>query len=144
MATGSKYQLSGVGKIRDSFLPRHALSVLGCPSSVLCYEVPSADVREANPFRRGADRVDRGWQFGLGWGEGHASRRVGDEDGIEEPAGISVAGITEDLRAATRLDDLSEIHHRDAMADPLDHCHVVGDEEIGDAEVVLQLAEEVE
>ena len=92
-----------------------------------------------------ADRVDRARHLAVGdRDERRPPRRIGDEDRVEEPARIGMAGVAEDLRPAAGLDDLAEIHHRDPMADPLDHRHVVGDEEIGEAEFRLQLAEKVE
>jgi hypothetical protein len=39
------------------------------------------------------------------------------------------------------LDDLAQIHDRDAVADVLDHREVVGDEEVGEAELALQIAQ---
>ena len=73
-----------------------------------------------------------------------AAGGIGDRDGAEQAPRIGVAGIVEDLRAGAHLDDLAEIHDGDAVADLLDHRHVVRDEEIGDAEFVLQFAQEVE
>src|SRR5260370_40423597 len=42
------------------------------------------------------------------------------------------------------LDDLSEIHDGDAVADTLDDCEVVGDEQIGKPELALQVAQQVD
>ena len=42
------------------------------------------------------------------------------------------------------LDDASEVHHRDVMREVLDHREVVGDEQVGNAELALQLLEQVE
>ncbi len=46
--------------------------------------------------------------------------------------------------ARRAFDDLPEVHHRDVVADVLDHGHVVRDEEIGQAELALQACEQVQ
>jgi hypothetical protein len=46
--------------------------------------------------------------------------------------------------AVGELDDLAEIHHRDAMADVLDDRDVVRDEQIGEPEIALQIDEQVD
>jgi len=52
--------------------------------------------------------------------------------------------IAEQLRARAHLDDLAEIHHRNAVRDILDHRHVMADEEISDADFLLQVAQKVQ
>src|SRR5579862_5494661 len=48
-------------------------------------------------------------------------------------------------RAAWRgLDNAAEIHHRDAAADMLDYGKVMGNEQIGDGEFLLQILEQVD
>ena len=42
------------------------------------------------------------------------------------------------------LDDAAKIHHRDAMADVLDHGEVVGDEKVGELELLLQVDQQVD
>ena len=42
------------------------------------------------------------------------------------------------------LDDAAEIHHGDALADVLDHREVVRDEQVGEAELLLQVLEQVD
>src|SRR6516225_5673896 len=42
------------------------------------------------------------------------------------------------------LDDLAEIHDRDAVADVLDDREIVRDKEVGEAELALQVAEEID
>ena len=46
--------------------------------------------------------------------------------------------------ALGQLDDRAEVHHRDAVADVADHAEVVGDEQVGQAELALQVREQVE
>ena len=48
------------------------------------------------------------------------------------------------LFGGTLLDDASEVHHRDAVADVAHEREVVRDEEVGEAELLLQVAEQVD
>ena len=54
------------------------------------------------------------------------------------------AGVGEQLLGGRGLDDPAEVHHRDPVADVADHREVVGDEEVGQAELVLQVDEQVD
>ena len=42
------------------------------------------------------------------------------------------------------LDDPAEIHHRNALGDVLDNRQIVGDEEIGEPELLLQVLQQVD
>ena len=44
----------------------------------------------------------------------------------------------------TDLDDLAEVHDGDAVAHPLDHRKVVGDEQVREEELLLKILEQVE
>ena len=48
-------------------------------------------------------------------------------------------GAREERGAVGDLDDVAEVHHGDAVADVAHHREVVGDEQVGDAELVLQV-----
>ena len=48
-------------------------------------------------------------------------------------ARVGVLRVLEHRAARADLDDLAEVHHRHAVADALDHRHVVRDEQVGDA-----------
>jgi hypothetical protein len=48
-----------------------------------------------------------------------------------------------EIALARDLDQLAEIHHRDAVADVLHHGKVVSDEQIGEAEALLQVLQQV-
>ncbi len=55
-----------------------------------------------------------------------------------------MARVLEHRTSGADLDDLPEIHHRDAMAHALDNRHVVRDEEVREAELRLQVEQEVD
>lgn len=51
--------------------------------------------------------------------------------------------MPEDTIRAARLHDLSVVHHNDAVTDVVHHTQIVRDEEVRQAELVLQLLEQV-
>ena len=55
-----------------------------------------------------------------------------------------MAGRGEQRLRRPGLDDGAEVHHRDAVGDVLDHGEIVRDEDVGEAEPVLQVAQQVE
>ena len=64
--------------------------------------------------------------------------------GGEQRAGVGVLGRREDLALVRRLDDLAEIHHRDAVGHVLDDREIVADEQQREAEPALQVLEQVD
>src|SRR5581483_11505311 len=70
--------------------------------------------------------------------------RVGLGDRREQRRGVGVERLGEKLARLGQLDDLPHVHDRDAVADVLDHAQVVGDEEVGQAESLLQLEHQVQ
>lgn len=65
-------------------------------------------------------------------------------DGRQQRAGVGVSWGLEDLLGRRELDNLTQIHDRDAGAHLPDHGQVVGDEDVGEANPLLQIAKEVE
>ena len=49
-----------------------------------------------------------------------------------------------DLVGGPLLDDLAVVHDRDPVGDVADDADVVGDEEVGEAELVLEVVEQVD
>jgi hypothetical protein len=49
-----------------------------------------------------------------------------------------------DVTRRAELHHVAEVHHRDAVADVLDHREVVGDEQVREAELLLEVLEEIE
>ena len=72
------------------------------------------------------------------------SRRVGTGIADSSACVYGWAGDLVDLVARADLDDLAEVHHRHPIGDVADDGQVVGDEQVGQAELVLQLFEEVD
>src|SRR5579859_6899977 len=66
---------------------------------------------------------------------------VGRWYGGHERAGVRVKRVVEQLVALRPLDDLPQIHHRDAAADETHDAQVVGDEEIRNALCLLEVDE---
>ena len=69
---------------------------------------------------------------------------VGDRDRGEERLGVGVERVGEEVFGGGDLHQAAEVHHADAVGDVLHHQEVVGDEEVGEAALVLQAAQEVD
>ena len=69
---------------------------------------------------------------------------IGNRDRREQRLGVWVRRRAVDLVPRADLDDLAEIHHGDAIGDVADDGQVVGDEQVGEPELVLQLIEQVD
>src|ERR1017187_8529741 len=96
---------------------------------------------EATTRRRvGGARPVAAEQVALAMGE----LGVGDRDGGQQRAGVAVARQAVERVARRQLDDLAEVHHRDPVAHVAHDCEVVGDEDHRQAELALQLAQQVE
>jgi hypothetical protein len=55
----------------------------------------------------------------------------------------TVARVAIEIEARRHLDDLSQIHHRDAVADVLDDRQVVRNEQVGQRHLFLQVAQQL-
>ena len=62
----------------------------------------------------------------------------------QQHLGVRMMRPTEDFTGRTNLQDLSEVHHGDAIGDILNDAEVVGHEQIGNTIVRLQFCEQVE
>jgi hypothetical protein len=71
-----------------------------------------------------------------------AHHKVGH--GVEQHAGVRVARPREQRLGLADLDEPAEIHHPDAARHETHHREIVGDEEIGEAEPVLQITHQIE
>jgi hypothetical protein len=58
--------------------------------------------------------------------------------------GCRGGGVVVDLISGAGLHDFAQVHDGDAVADVLDDGEVVGDEEVGEREFLLELFEEVD
>ncbi len=70
--------------------------------------------------------------------------RIGDGDRIEQGLGVGVAWVLIKFRGRREFDDLAEIHHGDAVAHVFHDIEAVGDEEITQAHIALQIEQEIE
>ncbi len=62
----------------------------------------------------------------------------------EQGLGVGMAGRAEELLDRPFLDDASEVHDGHSVAERAHEIEVVGDEQVGDAQAVLQVAQEVD
>ena len=89
-------------------------------------------------------RIDRGGHVALEHDALALRARIGDGRGRHQGLRIRVARRGEDRLLVADLDDAAEIHHGDAMRDVLDDAEIMGDEEIGEAERLAQIDEQVQ
>ena len=94
-------------------------------------------------------RQPLGGFIGLGTSPERTIRRVfipGRGTGIAESSAtrVRVQRPREELRRRRELDDLPEVHDRDPVGDVADHGEVVGDEQVRQAELLLELDEQVQ
>ena len=64
--------------------------------------------------------------------------------GGEERLGIGVQGVVEDGLGVAQLHHLTQVHDGHPVAQVLHHAQVVADEEVGEAQLFLQLPQEVQ
>ena len=64
--------------------------------------------------------------------------------GCNQGAGVRVPRVCEQRVLAGNFDNAPQIHHRDAVADVLDHAEIMADEQVGEAELLLQVHHQVE
>ena len=70
--------------------------------------------------------------------------RIGDGDGGEERGGVGMARLAVESVSVGDLYDLAEVHHGDPVRDVFDHGEVVGYEDVGEVELLLQVLEQVD
>jgi len=89
-------------------------------------------------------RIDGAWDLPL-QGENLApDLGIGNGYRGEQKNRVGVAGMRVDLMALRNLHDLPQIHHRHAVGDVLHHVQIVGDEDVGEVELILKRDEEIE
>jgi hypothetical protein len=74
-----------------------------------------------------------------------AVRQVGvrDRDRGQQRLGVGVDGPHVELLGRRHLDDLAEVHDRDAVRHVPHHAQVVSDEDVGEVQLVLEVIEQV-
>ena len=100
----------------------------------------------ASPEDAPARRVDRARKVALQHDPGPLllTLWIRDRHGREQGVRVRVERGRVDHLARRGLDDVAEVHDRDAVRDLPDDREVVGDEEVGDPELALEVPQEVE
>ena len=70
--------------------------------------------------------------------------RVRDRHGRQQGHRVRMERLAVELARRRQLHDPPEVHHGDPVADVADHRQVVGDEQVGEIEPVLELLEQVD
>src|SRR5690349_1354105 len=104
------------------------------------------EARAARMEIAGARRVQRARHVALEDDRlaGATTLWIGDRNGGEQRTRIRVLWLLVELQLWRQLDDLAEVHDEDAIRDVTDDIEVVGDEDVGQPEVLLQVLEQVE
>src|SRR5690606_26226421 len=76
--------------------------------------------------------------------EGGALVGIWYRHGLHERRGVRVKRAPEQVVGGGKLDDLADVHDRDAVAYVLDDAEVVGDEQVREVEAPLQVEQQVE
>lgn len=69
---------------------------------------------------------------------------IGFGRGAQQRCGVRVFGVGVEFLAAGLFDDSPEIHHRDLVRKMFDDREVVGDEQVRDVSLALEIGEQVE
>src|SRR5215218_2482591 len=103
------------------------------------------------PRTAGVEVAPAGWVGGRRHvsGENHALALalllwVGDRDCREQRGGVGVARLAVERRLVGDLHDLVEVQHGDPVRDVFDHGEVVGYEDVGEVEFLLQVLQKVD
>src|SRR5262249_36477966 len=94
--------------------------------------------------RAAGRRPNRARRVALQHGAPTLDGRVGDRHRRHQCLGVGMQRCGIKIARSGDLDDLAEIHHRDAGADVLDDREVVGDKDVGQAELLLQLLQQID
>src|SRR6056297_886778 len=114
-------------------------------SVVFAYEMPRLDLDQRSVRRHVVERSRRALDL---LGHQSAPRRpalgIGNRCGGDQLLRVGMLRIAEHRPAGPHLDDLTQIHYRDAVADAFDDGDVVADKEKGQAEFALQIEHQVD
>src|SRR5262249_2059788 len=91
-------------------------------------------------------RIDRARHLPLHGSESATGldARIRHRHGVEKRPGVGMQRVVEQLVAIRELDDAAEIHHRDALAEMPHPREIVSDEQVGEAEALAQILEQVD
>src|SRR5215475_3045425 len=88
--------------------------------------------------------IERTWHFASETNALALDLGIGDRNRRQQRLGVGVPWRDVDRAARCRLDDTAEIHHGHPAADVLNDGQVVGDEEIGEPELLLQVFQKID
>src|SRR4051794_34571613 len=70
-------------------------------------------------------RIERTWDVALEQHSETPAPGIGDRNGREQRACVRVVPLVEEIAGAGRFDDLTEVHHRHAVAHVFDDLEIV-------------------
>ena len=69
---------------------------------------------------------------------------IGGGDGVQQSLGVGMEGMCEDLVGIAQLNHVAQVHNADTVGDVLNDRQVVGDEQVGQVLLFLQILEQVD
>jgi len=100
-----------------------------------------------DPLLRDPDRVYRDVTFGYITSQNYSigfSIQIGNRDGGEQRLGIRVPGADVYIPVGGHLDYFTQIHDGNSVTDILHHCQIMGDDDIGQVELILQVDQKID
>jgi hypothetical protein len=101
-------------------------------------------VATAGPEMTATRRVHGGGDVALQHDPQSSSFRVHAGRRREKGLGIGMVGRAEEIADRSLLDDTPEVHHGHSVAEGVNEIEIMGDEQVGDTQSVLQVAQEVD
>ena len=89
-------------------------------------------------------RIGRGRNGALQHDAVHLGRGVRHGDGGEQSLGVGVQRILEDVLGSAVFHQVAQIHNAHGVGDMLHHGQIVGDEQIGELILLLQLLQQID
>ena len=120
------------------------MTVLGTPQLRLLGPAAVEDIRAAGMKTAALGRIGRARHLAFQDDALPCRTRLGHRDGRQQRFRIGMHGRGEDISLWRELDDLAEIHHRHAMRDVLDNGEIVADEQQREAELPLQVLQQID
>lgn len=89
-------------------------------------------------------RIRRTWHFAFQFDTARLYARVGDRHSRHQRGGVRMLGRAIQFFSGCHLDELADVHHRDAVADVLDDTEVMRDEKVREVQSLLEVEHQVQ
>lgn len=122
----------------------HFPSVASASDLRAFYAAPGLGHRAPRMEWASGRRVDRGGDIPLKYDPGPLRGRMHRRHGGQQHLGVGMLRVPANGACRSGLDHAPQVHDDDALAEVLDHCKVVGNEQVGQAVLALDVPEQVD